>query len=188
MTTKGRLERSHTLVLVIDVQEKLARAMAEERRERAPREAARLVEGARILGVPVLATEQYPEGLGPTVPAVRAALDAAEAQTITKTSFDACAEPAFLAALDAIAPRAVVVAGMESHICVLQSARALVARGVRVVLACDAIAARTEENRSIGLAASERLGAELASVELVLFDLLGRAGTDEFRAVSKLVR
>lgn len=188
MTTAGRLDKARTVVVVIDVQEKLARVMFEARRDLATREAARLVEGARLLGVPVVATEQYPEGLGPTASPVRASLDAASAAIVRKTSFDACGEPAFVTALEALAPTAVVLSGMESHICVLQTARSLLARGLRVVLASDAIASRTEENRAIGIAAAARLGAEEASVELVLFDLLERAGTDEFRAVSRLVR
>jgi nicotinamidase-related amidase len=138
--------------------------------------------------VPVIASEQYPKGLGPTVEPIAERLRAMGVEPIAKTTFDACAEPRLAQALSERSPRAVVVSGMETHICVFQTARELVRRGLEVHVAADAVASRREENRGLGLALCERAGAYLTPTETVIFDWLGRAGTDAFKAVSKLVR
>jgi nicotinamidase-related amidase len=102
--------------------------------------------------------------------------------------FDACSEPNVAHRLAEIAPRAVVLVGMETHVCVFQTARELVRRGIAVHVVADAVASRREENRSLGLALCERAGAIVTPAETVAFDWLERAGTEEFRAVAKLVK
>jgi nicotinamidase-related amidase len=183
-----RLERESTLILVVDVQEKLAAAMPEEAAATMLKNIGVLLEAAKILGVRVLATEQYPKGLGSTVPSVRERLDALGVVPYEKMSFDACSDLAVARALTEASARSVVVVGMEAHVCVFQTARELVKRGLTTHVVADAVASRKKKNSRIGLALSEQAGAYVTVTETVLFDLLGRAGTDTFKAVSKLIR
>jgi nicotinamidase-related amidase len=124
-----RLAPKSTALVVVDIQEKLAAAMPPAAMERLIANTTMLLEAARILGVKVLASEQYPKGLGPTVSAVAEKLRAAHATPIDKLTFDACGAPGFALGLNDAAPRAVVVVGMETHVCVFQTARELVRRG-----------------------------------------------------------
>jgi len=183
-----RLEPSRTALVIVDVQEKLAPAMPSERQAALVRNTLILLEAARLLGVRVLATEQYPKGLGPTVSPIREKLVELGVSPIEKMTFDAGGEPAFARALAAVDPAAVVVVGMETHICVLLSARELVRRGFATHVVADAVASRTDERRAIGLGQCERAGAVITTAETVVFDWLERAGTDAFRTLSKLVR
>jgi len=183
-----RLDPRSSLLLVVDVQERLATAMPEAAMDCVVGSTLVLLESARLLGVPVLATEQYPKGLGPTVPPLAEKLRALGVEPIDKLTFDACGEPRVTRALAEHSPRAVVLAGMETHICVFQTARELVRRGLEVHVVADAVASRREENRALGLGLCERAGAVATPTETVVFDWLGRAGSDEFKAISKLVR
>jgi nicotinamidase-related amidase len=183
-----RLDPTSSVLLLVDVQERLASAMPQASMDRLVANALVLLEGARLLGVPVLATEQYPKGLGPTVAPLAEKLRAMGVEPIDKMTFDALGEPRLARALAERAPRAVVLAGMETHICVFQTARELARRGFEVHVVADAVASRREENRALGLAHCERAGAIATPTETVVFDWLARAGTDEFKAISKLVR
>jgi nicotinamidase-related amidase len=183
-----RLDPRSSLLLVVDVQERLATAMPPAAMERLVGSTLILLESARLLGVPILVTEQYPKGLGPTVAPLAEKLRALGVEPIDKMTFDACGEPRVTRALAEHSPRAVVLAGMETHICVFQTARELVRRGLDVHVVADAVASRREENRALGLSLCERAGALATPTETVVFDWLGRAGSDEFKAISKLVR
>ena len=183
-----RLHPSSSVLLVVDVQEKLAAAMQQASMDRLVASTIVLLESARLLGVPVLATEQYPKGLGSTIAPLAAPLRAMGVEPVDKTTFDALGEPRVARALAERAPRAVVLAGMETHICIYQTARELARRGFEVHVVADAVASRREENRALGLALCERAGALVTPAETVAFDWLGRAGTDAFKAISKLVR
>jgi len=183
-----RLVPASTLLLVVDVQERLAAAMPAPAMERLRKSTRLLIEVAAQLGVPVVATEQYPKGLGPTVPEIADALDRVKAPRIEKVDFDAASSRRVSSELGRLAPRAIVVVGMEAHVCVFQTARELVRRGFVVHVVADAVASRTEENRVAGLSLAERAGAIVTVAEAVAFDWVERAGTDAFRAVSKLVR
>jgi Isochorismate hydrolase len=146
------------------------------------RAAATLARGAAALGVPVIVTEQYPKGLGRTDPAVAAALpDGVE--PLEKVEFSAAGAPGF----DLAGRDQVLLCGIEAHVCVAQTALELLERGVAVHVAADAVASRSAENEAIGLRRTERAGAVPTSVETALFELLGRAGTDEFKAVQRLI-
>ena len=186
----ARLDPSSTVLAVVDVQEKLAAAMPAEGMDRLVQNTLILLEAARVLGVRVIASEQYPKGLGPTVPRLAEKLGAMDVAPIAKMDFDALAEPAFSRALTAngARPSAVVLVGMETHICVYQTARELVRRGFATHVVGDAVLSRRADNREIGLGLCARTGAIVTATETVAFDWLGRAGTDAFRAVSKLVR
>lgn len=177
-------ERGDSLLVVVDVQERLAAVMAE--RERVVANAGRLVAGARILGVPALRTEQYPKGLGRTVPELAEAV--AGPPAIEKATFDCCGEPAFVAAVEAAGRRTAVVCGMEAHVCVLQTVLGLLDLGLGVHVAADAVCSRDERNARTALDLLRDAGAVVTCTETVLYQWLGRAGTPEFREVLKLVR
>jgi nicotinamidase-related amidase len=183
-----RLAASSSLLLIVDVQERLAPAMPPTAMQALMANSQVLLEAARLLRVPIVATEQYPKGLGPTVAPLKDMLSAAGVQPIDKMTFDACGEPRVMHAVAAHSPRAVIVAGVEAHVCVFQTVRELVRRGMSVCVVADAVASRREENRALGLALSERAGALVVPAETVVFDWLERAGTEEFRALSKLLR
>ncbi len=185
-----RLVPAHTALLVVDVQEKLARVMPEAALERLVHNTLILLEAARLLGVRVVATEQYPKGLGPTVAPLREKLGTMGIEPIEKLDFDALAEPRVAQALAAGPSRVqrVVVVGMESHICVFQTARELARRGYGPQVVEDAVASRREESRQAGLHLCERAGAVRTVTETVVFDLLARAEGDAFKALSKLVK
>ncbi len=183
-----RLVPASCLLLVVDVQERLAAAMPSDALDRLVKNASLLLDAAAVLGVPVIASEQYPKGLGPTLAPILARLSKMGATPIDKLSFDASAEPRLARELARVGPRAVVIVGMEAHVCVFQSARELVRRGLAVHVVADAVASRTEDNRLAGIALSSRAGANATVAEAVVFDWVERAGTDVFRAVAKLVK
>jgi nicotinamidase-related amidase len=179
-----------TALVVIDIQEKLVLAM---RDESAVVGAGKLIDGARALGLRVLVTEQYPKGLGSTVPTLREKLDAFsdKPRVCEKLDFDATDDAAIAVALDAWKAegvRTIVLAGMEAHICVAQTARGLVARGFEVLVAADATSSRAAHNERIAEGLWSASGAAVTSVEAVLFDLVRRASGDAFKAISKIVR
>jgi len=179
-----RLERSRAALLVIDVQERLAAAMPREDYTAALANMVRWVEGAKILGVPILWTEQYVKGLGPTVPELKAALGA-RAQPAEKVLFSCLVDP-IVEGLEG--KTQVVCVGMETHVCVFQTVRDLAERGVAAFVPQDAVVSRTRANWQAGLDLARQLGATVTSTEAGLFDLTQRAGTDEFKAISKLVK
>lgn len=183
-----RLVPASTALLVVDIQEKLAAAMPEAMLAELVKNAGILLEAARTLGVTVLASEQYPKGLGATVPALASKLDQMGVARLPKLTFDACSDLALARALADSGARNVVVIGMEAHVCVFQTARELAKRGYAAHVVADAVASRREHNRSVGLGLCERAGAYVTVTETVVFDLLERAGTDAFKTLSKLVR
>lgn len=181
------LRRDQAVLLVIDIQERLLAAMSAVGRERLIGSTVTLIRGAQALGVPILLTEQYPKGLGPTAAPVRAALPEG-LQALTKLEFSSAGTVgAELGELGA-GPRQVILCGMETHVCVYQTARDLRAQGHQVYVAADAVLSRTEDNRGYGLGLMASAGAVIGCVESALFDLCQRAGTPEFKVISSLVR
>ncbi|HSD24312.1 MAG TPA: isochorismatase family protein [Solirubrobacterales bacterium] len=180
MSGSGKLDSDRTALVVIDVQEGFRRAIPDF--DRIAKATATLIEGAEAIGIPVLITEQYPKGLGETVPEVSEHLPA-EARPLEKVVFSAAEAEGF----DLEGRDQALVCGIETHVCVNQTALDLLADGVDVQVAEDAVGSRTEENKRVGLHKMERAGAEITSVETALFELLGRAGTDEFKRVQKLI-
>jgi nicotinamidase-related amidase len=183
-----RLDPQTSLLFVIDVQERLAAAIPQAAIDCLVANAVILLEAARLLGISVLASEQYPKGLGATVPLIGEKLRALGVAPVDKLTFDASCEPRIARVLAERAPRAVVLVGVETHVCVFQTARELARRGIDVRVVADAVASRREENRTLGLALCDRAGAIAMPTEAVAFDWVGKAGTDEFRAISRLVR
>jgi nicotinamidase-related amidase len=183
----ARLDRTSTMLTVIDVQEKFMAVI--DRREMVEENIVRLIRGAQVVGCPTLVTEQYVKGIGRTVEPIRKALDETTGYyPIEKMCFSAhgCAD--FASALRAQRRRQVLVAGVETHVCVYQTVMDLLRDGFEVTIIADAISSRTSQNREIALERMVSEGARLASTEMVLFELLDASGTDEFRAISKLVK
>jgi nicotinamidase-related amidase len=183
-----RLIPNSTLLLLVDIQERLASAMPTDAMARLLKNVAILLDTAHALKVPIVVSEQYPKGLGPTVLPLLTRLGELGVVPVDKSSFDAASEPRIAGLIAHVRPRAVVLVGMEAHVCVFQTARELVRRGYAAYVVADAVTSRTEENRLAGLALCEKAGAILTVTEAVAFDLVERAGTDVFRLVSKLVR
>lgn len=183
-----RIEPSESTVVVIDVQDKLAAAMPASQLEALTRATTVLIEAAMRLGASVIATEQYPAGLGHTIAPIAERLAQAGAQIIPKLEFSACDALAFERAWTKHAPRAAIVVGMEAHVCVYQTARELAARGVLVQVPIDGVASRREDHRLAGLDLCRAAGATLTTMETVVFDWLRVAGTENFKHLSKLIR
>lgn len=175
--------RDDTVLVVVDVQERLETAMDDRRH--LPR-IELLAEAARLLEVPVLLTEQYPKGLGATVPSLRARLP--EVAAIVKESFSCVRDPAFREALAATGRRQAVVVGLEAHVCVCQTALDLLARGMTVHVPHDAVGSRRSSDRSSALARLATAGVTVTSTESVVFELLERAGSGEFRTLSRMLK
>ena len=176
----GKLDRDRAALVVVDVQEGFRKAIPDF--ERVGRATATLIEGAEAIGIPIVATEQYPKGLGETAPEVAEHLPE-DLEPLEKVVFSAADAEGF----DLGGRDQVLICGIETHVCVNQTAIDLLDAGIEVQVAEDAVASRTEENKRVCLHKMEQAGAVLTSVETALFELLGRAGTDEFKTVQKLI-
>lgn len=174
-----------TALIVVDIQQKLAPAMDAAAGARVLKAARTLLELARLQRWRVVATEQYPQGLGPTIPELASELGGAT--PLAKTCFSACGAEGFRDRLGLETTSAVVI-GMEAHVCVLETALDLMASGVRVFVPWDGVASRREEDRTTALEQLRAAGAVVTSSETLAFQALGKAGTPEFKAISARVR
>jgi nicotinamidase-related amidase len=182
MTTTPTFE--NCLLTVIDVQGTLARIVREPDRYLAA--LAILIKGLRLMNVPVLWLEQRPKHLGPTVPEIAECLDGIT--PLAKESFSCCGCEAYIQALEASGRQHVLLAGIETHICVYQTARDLCHLGCSVEIVADACSSRTDENTQTGLAKARACGAGITSVETVLFELLQTAQSPRFKDILRLVK
>ncbi|HSI81399.1 MAG TPA: isochorismatase family protein [Solirubrobacterales bacterium] len=176
----GKLDADRAALVVVDVQEAFRKAVP--RFGEVARAVATLISGAEATGVPIVVTEQYPKGLGRTVEEVAERLPP-ETAPIEKVCFSAADADGF----DLDGRDQAIVCGIEAHVCVNQTVLGLIDDGVEVHVPADAVASRFDSNRDVGIAKAERAGAVVTSVETALFELLGRAGTDEFKTVQKLI-
>lgn len=174
------LDRDRAVLVVVDVQEAFRTAIPGF--EALAAGTGVLVRAARALGIPLVVTEQYPRGLGETVPEVREHLEGIP--RLAKTVFSAARADGF--GLEG--RRQALLCGVEAHVCVSQTALDLLGRGSQVHVAADATGSRTAANREAGLRRMERAGAVLSTVEMALFELVGRAGTADFKAIQGLVK
>ncbi len=176
---------AETQLVVIDIQEKLFAAMAERGRENLLKNTPILLAAAGELGLPVAVTEQYPKGLGATIPELQEAIDGLP--VFEKLDFAATEAADFVRHLQANGRRQVLLCGMETHICVYQTALGLRQLGFDVHLAADALASRTEDNYDIGLNLMLQAGCSVTSTETALFQWLERAGGASFKKLQKLI-
>lgn len=186
MQTPMLIRAAESCLVVIDMQERLVPAM--QAPARTIRNARILITAARELDVPVLLTEQYPKGLGRTVPELAKAAEAAGARILPKMHFSCMEDPDFAAAFRATGRRQAVIAGMEAHICVVQTAASLMREGVEVFVVTDATSSRTLESEKACLDRLQALGAGIVTTEMVVFEWLGRAGTPAFKALLPLIK
>jgi nicotinamidase-related amidase len=164
--------------VVVDLQERLLAAILD--RERVVKNSLLLLRLAEVLELPVVLTTQYRRGLGEAVPEVRAAASGVE--PIDKVSFGCFGNDAFLERLGTLTGRdQLLVAGIESHICVAQTALGAIEKGFHVHIATDAVGSRTESNRLVGLSRMEAAGAVLSSSEMAVYELLARSDGDAFK-------
>lgn len=179
--------RERTVLVVCDVQERLFSAMDADHREEVVRNIKVLTTSARRLGLPILVTEQYPKGLGHTLPEVADTLGPG-VEPLAKVTFSCCGTDSFRDRLAATGARHVVLTGIEAHVCVLLSALDLVSMDYRVHVVADAVTSRTQANWRLAMAQLRQAGAVVTATESVLFQLLRQADTEEFRELARLIR
>ena len=178
------LELNNSALLVIDVQGRLASLMYEK--EKFYKAVTDMIRGAQALGLPIVWNEQLPDKLGATIPEVATALEGAK--PLVKQSFSCCGNEEFVRHLHKMGRRQILLTGMETHICVYQTARDLLARDHEVYVVADAVSSRTKENRKVGIKAMMQLGASITSVEMALFELMRVAEGDTFRQLIQIVK
>lgn len=180
------IHSDQAVLVIIDVQERLAKAMEEEVLETTLGNILKLVEVCSVLRMPVVVTEQYPKGLGSTVEELKSLIPSY--QPIEKISFDACLEPIFMEILKQLNRKKIILTGMETHICVYQTTLSLLHQGYEVFIVKDAVCSRKRENHTTGLQLCILAGAIPVDTETLVFQLLKKAGTEEFKKISKLFK
>lgn len=178
------LTTDNTVFLLVDVQGKLAHSM--HAKENLFKNLKKLINGMRVLEVPILWTEQNPKGLGPTVPEIASLLP--DVQAMPKYSFSCYKDKGIRRSLEALKRTSVLVAGIETHVCVYQTVRDLARSNYSVQLVADAVSSRTIENWQIGLEKCKSTGAAITSVETALFELLEVAEGEKFKGILEIVR
>lgn len=178
------LSASESLLLVIDIQDRLLPVMHEA--ERVVRQTGILLQAAARLQIPVLLTEQYPKGLGPTAPEIRAA--AGDSAILEKLHFSAWSEAAVRERIASIDRPQVVIAGIEAHVCVLQTALELAGAGRKVMVVTDAISSRHPDSAAVAKDRMAAAGIGLVTTEMCLFEWLGSAAHPEFKTLSRLIK
>ncbi|MCL5061708.1 MAG: hydrolase [Nitrospiraceae bacterium] len=178
------LSKDNAALVITDIQDRLAAVM--KVREDVIKNCLHLIELAKMLNIPVVLTEQYPKGLGPTVNEIKEQLPVY--QPIEKLTFSCCEEPNFLNEIKKLNKKSIILTGMETHICVLQTCIGLLKEGFHVHLVRDAVCSREKENWKAGVEFMRDAGAVITCTETVLFQLLKVAGTEEFKAISKRIK
>ena len=178
------LLQDQVLLLVIDIQGKLAHAMFQK--ESLFEATKRALRASKALRIPIVCTEQYPKGLGPTVEEIAEELGAIP--RFSKTSFSCLGCEEISRSIMDLKRRQILVSGIESHICVYQTTRDLLREGYEVHLLCDAISSRLPENKIVGLKRAQQEGAVLSSVEMALFEIMGGAEYPAFKDVVQIVK
>ena len=178
------LQTDQTVFVLVDVQGKLAQIVNESKELHDNLE--KLIKGLQVLDIPILWLEQYPAGLGPTTESLANVLEGQ--QPIAKMTFSAMGNEEFVKQLNELGRKQVLIAGIETHICVYMTAADLVEQGYEVEVVVDAVTSRTEANKMIGLQKMKHLGVSGTCVETALYELLGEAGTDGFKKVLKVIK
>ncbi|MFC1716064.1 hydrolase [Candidatus Poribacteria bacterium] len=179
----GIIKRDETAFVLVDIQERFLPVI--HNMEAVIDNANKLVSGASILKVPLIVTEQYPKGLGHTVDGIH--LDEGQ-EIIEKISFDCFGCDDFVKKLEEMNVKSLVIFGVEAHVCVLKTALEAVARDYETHTIADAVSSRTAKNKALALERLRQSGVFIASTEMILFQLMDCAGTDEFKAISRLVK
>ncbi len=178
------LTADNTLLVLIDFQERLFPVMHDK--EKLLRNVLKLIEGVEVLEIPVVLTEQYPRGLGTTLPEIKKLLP--DVKPIEKVCFNCCDEVAFCKSLESLKRKQVLIAGIEAHICVYQTAMALFRDGYEVQVVGDCVSSREPENKLVSLLKMGAAGVSPTTMEMALFELLKVASGDKFKQISKIVK
>lgn len=179
-----RLLKSDAIAIVVDIQERLFPVIFEN--ATIERNVGILIQGLKALEVPMIVTEQYKKGLGETIESLRPLVE--EYPHVEKTAFSCCDEPAFATLLADSQKKTVILMGVESHICLLQTAIDLKAQGYQPVVVEDCVSSRTAENKRIAMARLRHEGVVVTSYESILFELCRVASGDAFKTISKLIK
>jgi hypothetical protein len=179
-----RINPNHVACLVIDFQERIYQAIYEH--EKLSKNVPILLEGLKTLGIPVFVTEQYVKGLGSTVPEIARSIEGIN--RIEKSSFSCCDEPRFMHELANAGKDYVIVCGIESHVCVLQTVIDLKENGYHPIIVEDCISSRKENDKKMAVIRMQQEGVTITTYEAILFELLRYSGGDTFKAISKLVK
>ncbi|OGP91628.1 MAG: hypothetical protein A2156_15255 [Deltaproteobacteria bacterium RBG_16_48_10] len=180
------MDKEKALLVAIDFQEAQTRIMPPEVGKNIIRNAKILIALTRQLKIPVLATEQYPKGLGRTIAEIREELG--DTTPIEKVSFSCCGAAAFNERLEALKKNQIILAGMEAHICVLQTAMDLIKRNYEVYVAADAVGSRKKLDWEVSLRWMEKKGAMISTTEIIAFQFLKEAETEDFKQLSKYLK
>lgn len=178
------LETGNTVLLLIDFQEKLFSVMHDK--EKMLRNIVKLIKGIQVLEIPIILTEQYPKGLGPTIPEIKELIP--NVKPIEKVCFNCCDEASFGEALGSLKRKQVLIAGIETHICVYQTAMALARTGYEVQVVSDGVSSRDMENKLVALFKMGAAGISPTTTETALFELLKVAKGDKFKQISSVVK
>jgi nicotinamidase-related amidase len=184
MMEKFLLSKENAALVIVDIQDRLATTM--QMKEQVIGNCLHLIALAKLYGMPIILTEQYPKGLGLTVEAIRSALPSY--QPIEKLSFSCCGEKSFTGETAGLDRKNIILTGMETHVCVLQTCLDLLNQGFNVHLVSDAVCSRSRENWQTGIEFMRDAGAVITCTETVLFQLLKVAGTEEFKVISRRIR
>ena len=179
-----RFKKEDTILVVIDMQEKLMPAMYN--REKTEEQNVRLAKGMKVLGVPVIVTTQYAKGLGKTIDSMEEVLEGCP--ILDKFTFSAYRNEEFRKTLEASGRKTVVITGVESHVCVQQTAMDLIEAGYKVAIAMDCVSSRSEESLKTAAWTLSSAGALLTCAESILFELLESAKAPEFKQISAIVK
>lgn len=184
MGTPTILTADNTVLVLIDFQERLFPVMHDK--EKLLRNVLKLIQGAEVLGIPIVLTEQYPKGLGSTLPEIKELLP--DIKSIEKVCFNCCDESAFCKSLEILKRKQVLVAGIEAHICVYQTTMALFRGGYEVQVVGDCVSSREPENKLVSLLKMGAAGVSPTTMEMALFELLKVARGDKFKQISNIVK
>lgn len=178
------LQKEDAALIVIDIQGKLATLM--HRKELLFQNVTRMIEGARVLGLPIIWTEQLPDKLGETSPEIKKLFQ--DEKPLVKKSFSCCGDGNFTERLGSLGRKQMLLTGIETHVCVYQTALDLIASGYEVHLVRDAVSSRIEENYQLGIQRIKDAGASITSVEMGLFEMLKVAEGEQFRKIIQIVK
>jgi len=178
------LTSDNTVLLLIDFQERLFPVMHDK--EKLLNNVIKLIRGAQVLEIPIIITEQYPKGLGPTIPEIKSLLP--DIKPVEKTCFSCSDEPVFSEALESLKRKQVIIAGIEAHICVYQTAAALARAGYQAEVAGDCVSSRDPGNKLAALCKLGAGGVSATTTEMALFELLKEAKGDKFKQISAMVK
>lgn len=179
------VEAKDTIAIVVDYQEKIVPAMAEK--EVLIKNSVKLLEGLTILDIPIIVTQQYTKGLGMTIEEIQKAIGS-NFTYLDKTCFSAALEETIQKKIESYHRKTVIICGIEAHVCVLQTALDLLEKGYKVLMVDDCIASRRKNDKEVGIQRAVIEGAMITTYEAILFELLKKAGTEQFKLISKLVK